>query len=172
MFCSSLESNSHCLAWFVTALFPMCRNEEWVSINLNVKTPIQMSGEFHITGYFEFWTQIPQPTRLAKNLSMSLFSCQRTVPEHQAQTEGTCSSARATQRHETSLVISEFKVPLGSFKEYFLWKTFKKVVQPKVMVFQCFVVMFAYFVEIRKFGIIPLFTLLRRKIVQNIFVGA
>lgn len=41
-----------------------------------------------------------------------------------------------------------------------------------MMVFQCFVVLFAYFVEIRKSGIIPLFTFLRRKIIQNIFVGA
>lgn len=72
VFCRSLESTWHCLALFVTALFSVCRNEEWVPINLNVKTEIQMSRPFHITGCFEFWAQFVQATMLGRTTWLCL----------------------------------------------------------------------------------------------------
>lgn len=72
VFCRSLESTWHGLALFVTALFSVCRNEEWVPINLNVKTEIQMSRPFHITGCFEFWAQFVQATMLGRTTWLCL----------------------------------------------------------------------------------------------------
>lgn len=65
-FCSSLGSIWHSLVLFVTILFSVYMNEEWVSIYLNVKTQKQMSRPFHITGCFEFWTQLLQATMLER----------------------------------------------------------------------------------------------------------
>lgn len=64
--CSSLESPWHSLVVFVTTLFSVCGNEEWVSNYLNVKTQIQISRPFHITGCFEFWAQLLQATMLER----------------------------------------------------------------------------------------------------------
>lgn len=70
-FCSSPEITWHCLVLFVTSLFSMGRNEERVSVYLNVKTQVQMSRPFHITGCFEFCAQLVQATMLGEPLGYS-----------------------------------------------------------------------------------------------------